>query len=151
MKSTRLAIAARPTPRVVPFAPTHARRDEELAFLPAALEIVETPPSPTGRMIAATLMIELDPTVNAADRDHQRSDLLAEQLNIARLHAALAGGDDPMADFMPPVDADPTLVNTQRALLLHQVSEALHDARLRSRRPFRSGRCCFYEGSMTVG
>jgi hemolysin D len=187
MKSTKLAIAARPAPGVVPFARPHARRDEELAFLPAALEIVETPPSPTGRLIAATIMllfcaalvwswwgtidivasatgkivpsgrtkviqpfetgvvrsiqvqdgqlvkagdvlIELDPTVNAADRDHQRSDLLAEQLNIARLHAALAGGDDPMADFRPPVDADPTLVSTQRALLLNQVSE--HQAKI---------------------
>ena len=63
---------------------------------------------------AGDVLIELDPTVNAADRDHQRSDLLAEQLNIARLHAALAGGDDPLADFRPPVDADPTLVSTQR-------------------------------------
>jgi hemolysin D len=187
MKSTRLAIAARPTRRVVPFERKHARRSQELAFLPAALEIVETPPSPTGRMIAATIMllfcaalvwswwgtidivasatgkivpsgrtkviqpfetgvvrsipvqdgqvvkagdvlIELDPTVNAADRDHQRSDLLAEQLNIARLHAALAGGDDPLTDFMPPADADPRLITTQRALLLNQVTE--HQAKI---------------------
>jgi len=163
------------------------RRRNELAFLPAALEIVETPPSPTGRAIAAILillfcaalawswwgtidivasatgkimpsgrtkviqpfetgvvrsievqdgqvvkagdlLIELDPTANAADRDHQRSDLMAEELNIARLHAALAGGDDPLADFRPPLDADPMLVNTQRALLLNQVSE--HEAKI---------------------
>jgi len=32
------------------------RRKDELAFLPAALEIVETPPSPTGRAIAFTIM-----------------------------------------------------------------------------------------------
>ena len=32
------------------------RRKDELAFLPAALEIVETPPSPTGRGIAFTIM-----------------------------------------------------------------------------------------------
>jgi hemolysin D len=32
------------------------REREELAFLPAALEIVETPPSPTGRSIGATLV-----------------------------------------------------------------------------------------------
>src|ERR1700690_1971818 len=32
------------------------RRDHELAFLPAALEIVETPPSPIGRAIGATLI-----------------------------------------------------------------------------------------------
>jgi hemolysin D len=43
--------------KVLPF-PVGARsRDrEELEFLPAALEIVETPPSPTGRAIGATLI-----------------------------------------------------------------------------------------------
>jgi predicted ATPase len=63
------------------------------------------------------------PTVSAAERDHLHSDLLAEQLNIARLRAALAGGDDPMADFKPPADADAALINTQRHLLLNQVVE----------------------------
>ena len=72
---------------------------------------------------AGDVLIELDPTVNAAERDHLRSDLLAEQLNIARLRAALAGGDDPAADFMPPADADPELIATQRQLLLNQVTE----------------------------
>ena len=33
-----------------------ARRDHELAFLPAALEIAETPPSPVGRAIGATIV-----------------------------------------------------------------------------------------------
>src|SRR4029453_14612554 len=32
------------------------RRKDELAFLPAALEIVETPPSPIGRAIALTII-----------------------------------------------------------------------------------------------
>src|SRR5262249_57486348 len=32
------------------------RRNDELAFLPAALEVVETPPSPTGRAIAVTII-----------------------------------------------------------------------------------------------
>src|SRR5438046_8312253 len=32
------------------------RRNHELAFLPAALEIVETPPSPIGRAIGATII-----------------------------------------------------------------------------------------------
>ena len=32
------------------------RREHELAFLPAALEIVETPPSPIGRAIGATIV-----------------------------------------------------------------------------------------------
>src|SRR5262249_58820330 len=41
------------------------------------------------------LLTHPDPTVNAAERDRLRDDLLAEQLNTARLRAALAGGDDP--------------------------------------------------------
>jgi len=32
------------------------RRHHELAFLPAALEIIETPPSPIGRAIGATII-----------------------------------------------------------------------------------------------
>lgn len=158
------------------------RRREELAFLPAALEIVETPPSPVGRAIgfalilmfsaalawawygtidivasatgkimpssrtkviqpfetgvvrailvqdgqavkAGEVLIELDPTANAADRDRLQSDLLAERLNIARLRAALAGGEDPLADFTPPAGAPPPLVGAQRQLLVNQVGE----------------------------
>ncbi len=72
---------------------------------------------------AGDVLIELDPTVNAAERDHLHNDLLAEQLNIARLRAALAGGDDPVADFTPPADADPALISAQRQLLLNQVTE----------------------------
>jgi hemolysin D len=175
--------------RVIPFRRTHERRGEELAFLPAALEIVETPPSPIGRTIGATIillfcaalawawwgtidivasstgkivpsgrtkviqpfetgvvrsirvqdgqavkagdvLIELDPTVNAAERDHLHNDLLAEQINIARLRAALAGGDDRVADFTPPADADPILISAQRQLLLSQVNE--HRAKIAS-------------------
>jgi membrane fusion protein, hemolysin D len=182
MKSLDPAMSANSTRRVIPIRVGHERRREELAFLPAALEIVETPPSPIGRTIAVTIaalfcaalawawwgtidivasatgkivpsartkviqpfetgvvrsirvqdgqavkagdvMIELDPTVNAAERDHLRNDLLAEQLNIARLRAALAAGDDPVADFTPPADADPALLSTQRQLLLNQVTE----------------------------
>jgi len=72
---------------------------------------------------AGDVLIELDPTVNAAERDHLHNDLLAEQLNIARLNAALAGGDDPAANFTPPANANPALVSAQRQLLLNQVTE----------------------------
>jgi hemolysin D len=72
---------------------------------------------------AGDVLIELDPTVNAAERDHLHNDLLAEQLNIARLRAVLASGDDPAAEFTPPAGADPALVRTQRQLLLNQVAE----------------------------
>src|SRR5215468_9184157 len=158
---------------VIPFPRPDGRRDRDaVAFLPAALEIIETPPSPIGRAIGLTIaalaclalawaaigridivasapgrivvggrtkvvqpfetgvvraihvqdgqavragevLIELDPTVNAAERDRLQSDLIAEQLNIARLRAAFAGGDEPLADFMPPPDAPAALVNAQ--------------------------------------
>jgi hemolysin D len=182
MKSAESTAPVKPTRRVIPLRRTNERRGEELAFLPAALEIVETPPSPIRRAIGAAIillfcaalvwawwgtidivasatgkimpsgrtkviqpfetgvvrsirvqdgqpvkagdvLIELDPTVNAADRDHLYNDLLAEQLNIARMRAALAGGEDPVADFTPPVDSDPALINAQRLLLFNQVTE----------------------------
>ena len=44
------------TKNVLPFSVTRRREQEELAFLPAALEIVETPPSPIGRAIGATIV-----------------------------------------------------------------------------------------------
>src|SRR5258705_4851299 len=175
MKSAESAKPAQ-SARVIPFRRAQARRREELAFLPAALEIVETPPSPIGRMIALTLalvfcaalawawwgtidivasatgkivpsgrvkviqpfetgvvrsirvqdgqavkagdvLIELDPTFNAAERDHLQNDLLAEQLNIARLRAALAGGADPPAGFKAPAGATPGLNGAHRAHL----------------------------------
>jgi hemolysin D len=182
MKSASPTALPAPARRVVPLPRAPARRAAELAFLPAALEIVETPPSPIRRAIAAAIilmfcaalawawwgtidivasatgkivpsgrtkvvqpfetgvvrsiqvqdgqtvragdvLIELDPTVNEAERDHLRDDLLAEQLNIARVHAALAAGDDPAADFTPPPGAAPVLVGAQRRLLLNQVIE----------------------------
>ena len=189
MRSARAARSARAVGiarlagrRVSSFRRTHAQRGEELAFLRAALEIVETPPSPIGRAIGATIiflfcvaliwasvgtldivasasgkivpsgrtkviqpfetgvvrsirvqdgqavkagdvLIELDPTVNAADRDHLYNDRLAEQLNIARLRAALAGDENSAASFAPPAEADSALVSAQRQLLLNQVAE----------------------------
>src|SRR5262245_32216537 len=182
MKSAEPATPGKAMRRVIPFRRTDERRGEELAFLPAALEIVETPPSPIGRAIGATIillfcaalvwawwgtidivasatgkivpsgrtkviqpfetgvvrsirvhdgqavkagdvLIELDPTVNAAERQHLRNTLLAERLNIARLRPALGSGDDPVADFTPPADAHPSLISTQRQLLLNQVTE----------------------------
>jgi hemolysin D len=182
MKPASSIVPATQAQIVVPLRRAPKRHGEELAFLPAALEIVETPPSPLGRKIAATIMvlfcstvlwawwgtidivasaagkvmpsgrikviqpfetgvvrsirvqdghavkagdvlIDLDPTVNAAERDHLRNDLLAEQLNIARLRAALADGSDQVNDFTPPADADPILIGTQRQLLLNQVAE----------------------------
>jgi hemolysin D len=169
---------------VVAFSDARARRrrDHELAFLPAALEIVETPPSPIGRAIGGTIiavfvlalawacigtvdivataqgkvipsgrtkiiqpfeigvvraihvhdgdtvkagqvLIELDPTINGADREHLQGDLIAAQLEVARLRAALADGPDPLADFRPPEGATPSLIATERQYLTTQTTE----------------------------
>jgi hemolysin D len=173
--------------RIVAF-PTRTRRDgDETAFLPAALEIVETPPSPVGRAIGLTIialfclasawaafgkidivasapgkiiasgrtkviqpfetgvvrainvrdgaqvkagdvLIELDPTMNLAERNHLQSDLLAAELDIARLRAALTDVDDPLPYFNPPEEASPGLIAMQRQYLLHQTAE--HRAKL---------------------
>src|SRR5438309_2590736 len=161
MKSSNAVVA-------FPDAAARRRRDHELAFLPAALEIVETPASPIGRAIGATIimvfvlasawaclgsvdivatasgkiipsgrskviqpfeigvvraicvhdgdtvkagdvLIELDPTINAAEREHLQSDLIAALLDVARLHAALADSADPLTEFQPPAGASPAL------------------------------------------
>ncbi len=159
------------------------RRDkDELAFLPAALEIVETPPSPIGRAIGVTIialfclalawaslgeidivasapgkiipsgrtkviqpfetgvvraihvhdgqsvkageiLIELDPTMNEAERNHLRSDLVSARLDAARLRAALSGSADALSEFHPPAAASPALVAMQRQFLIHQTAE----------------------------
>ena len=57
MKSVELYRPPKSPQRVVSFRRETGRRFEELAFLPAALEIVETPPSPVGRTIGATLVV----------------------------------------------------------------------------------------------
>ena len=179
IKSAKAAITA--TKKIVTFPLTRERRErDELAFLPAALEIVETPPSPIGRAIGATLivlfclaliwasfghvdivasatgkivpsgrvkliqpfetgvvraihihdgqsvkagdlLIELDPTMTAAEQEHIRSDLIAAQLDIARLRAALS--DNPEGMFQPPAGASPALVNMQRKFLAQQIDE----------------------------
>jgi hemolysin D len=158
------------------------RRLDEIAFLPAALEIVETPPSPIGRAIVFTiiaafsaalawtcigtvdivavapgkiipsgrtktiqpfetgvvraihvrdgqsvkagdLVVELDPTMNGAELGHLKSDLVAAQLDAARLRAALAGNNDPLAEFKPPQDASSELIQMHRRFLLSQTAE----------------------------
>jgi hemolysin D len=157
-------------------------RSDELAFLPAALEIVETPPSPLGRSVAFSViavfatalawacigtvdvvalapgkiipsgrtkviqpfetgvvraiqvrdgqsvksgdvLIELDTTTINAELGHLQGDLTAAQLDIARLQAAIANKDDPLAAFKPPANAPAELVEMQRGHLVSQSSE----------------------------
>ena len=157
------------------------RSRQELAFLPAALEIVETPPSPLGRTIAyvvvavfvfaiawaslgtvdivavapgkiipsgrtkvvqpfetgvvraihvrdgekvkaGDVLVELDPTMNAAELGRLKSDLMAAQLDVARLRAA-ASREDPAAAFKAPANAPSEQVQTHQRLLASQLDE----------------------------
>jgi hemolysin D len=169
--------------QIIPFPNPRDRRDkEETAFLPAALEIVETPASPVGRAIglviivlfavalawvcigevdiissshgkiipngrtkviqpfetsvvraihvrdgqavkAGDVLIELDTTVNQAEGDHMRTELIAAQLDVARLKAALGANANQPLNFQPPRGASPELVATQQRFLTDQVSE----------------------------
>jgi membrane fusion protein, hemolysin D len=154
----------------------------DTAFLPAALEIVETPPSPLGRAIGAAIiaffcialgwaiwgtvdivataqgkivpggrtkliqpfeigvvraihvrdgqpvkagdvLIELNPTMSAAELGHIRSDLIAAQLEIARTRAALSDKEDPALDFVSPSGAPSDLVEMQKQYLTSQTTE----------------------------
>jgi hemolysin D len=184
--------------RIVAFPRGPKRRDkDELAFLPAGLEIVETPASPLGRATGAVIialfclaliwaslgqvdivasapgkivstgrikiiqpfeagviraihvqdgqsvkvgdaLIELDPTINEAERDHLRGDLISAQLDTARLQAMLAEGANPLDVFHPPGDANPSQVATQKDFLLVQTTEhrsklAALDAQIRQK------------------
>jgi hemolysin D len=163
------------------------RGEHELAFLPAALEIVETPVPPLAGAIGGTIialfclaiawasfghvdivasasgkivssgrtkviqpfetgvvrairvrdgervktgdvLIELDPTMNEAERNHLQSDLISAELDVVRLTAALSEDADPVASFHPPEGASPALAATQRRFLAQQIEE--HRAKL---------------------
>jgi hemolysin D len=163
------------------------RSRDQLSFLPAALEIVETPPSPVGRAVGATIIVvftaalawaffgtvdivasaqgrivpsdrvkviqpleigvvralyvedgkqvkagdvllEIDPTINEAESRMLKRDLVATQLDIARIRAATSGESDPTKAFKPPPDAPENLVLQQERFLESQVAE--HRAKL---------------------
>jgi len=164
--------------------PDAASRRSQLEFLPAALEIMETPASPAGRAIAATIILflvvavgwsiighidivavaagkvvptgrtktvqpletgivtailvkdgdrvtagqvvmRLDQTVAAAERNHVGHDLLVSKLDVARLAALRAGldaGADPDASFAPPWEAPPAQIVRTRATMIEQAA-----------------------------
>ncbi|HTV33643.1 MAG TPA: HlyD family type I secretion periplasmic adaptor subunit [Methylocella sp.] len=158
------------------------RTRDELAFLPAALEIVETPPAPLAGAVSTSIiliflttivwaslgridivasapgkivptdrtkviqpfetsvvgaihvtdgqavkagdtLIELDQTMNEAETNHLRSDLITARLDMARLSAALAEPADPLEAFVPPPEASSAQVAAERQLLAHQAGE----------------------------
>lgn len=156
--------------------------EKEAAFYPAALEIVETPPSPAARAIAFTIMaffaiallwasfgsvdviaiaqgkivptgrtkiiqpleagviraihvhdgqkvkagevlLEIDPTINGAERDRLKQDFMHALLDIARLKASLHVNDDAITAFVPPKDATEQQISMQRVMLGNQLDE----------------------------
>jgi hemolysin D len=168
---------------LVPFPKRPLRHHNyELAFLPAALEIAETPPSPVGRAVGAAIiaifcvallwatfgkvdivaaatgkiipsgrtkliqpletgvvrairvhegqqvhagesLIELDPTMTAAEQGHVKADLIAARLDVARLQAMLSDGSDPVANFHPPAGATAAQIEMHKQFLISQNSE----------------------------
>lgn len=166
--------------------PSRTRDAHEIAFLPAALEITEAPPSPTGRAIGATIigvfsaallwacfgsvdiiasangrivpsgrtkliqafetgvvsaidvrdgqkvkagetLVELDPTMNNAEFEHLKADLLGAELEVARLRAIIAWRRQPEGDpgsaFVAPARSSAEQVETERQFLVSQTSE----------------------------
>lgn len=154
----------------------------EAAFYPAALEIVETPPSPASRIIAGTIiafflmallwasigsvdviaiapgkiiptgrtkfiqpleagviraihvrdgqkvkagdvLLEIDPTINGADRDRLRQDFIRAKLDIARLKAVSSMASDPESAFLPPAEASEAQIAMARTMLVNQQQE----------------------------
>ena len=72
---------------------------------------------------AGDVLIELDPTMSEAELGHLKSDLIAAQLDVARLRAALAQDANPIEQFQPPEGASPTLIEMHRQFLLSQSAE----------------------------
>ena len=72
---------------------------------------------------AGDVLIELDPTMTTAEQEHIRSDLIAAQLDIARLRAALSDSDDPEARFSRRRARVADLVAMQRQFLVRQTEE----------------------------
>jgi len=172
-------------PRTLQARPDWKPDDTARQFLPAALEILETPASPVGRMVAATIilffaiaiawailghvdiiatasgkivptgrtktiqpletgivsvihvqdgdrvaagqvLIELDRTVTQAERKHVAQDLVASQLDVARLVALRDGFSGTMpADLTPPAGAMEADITRARSSMKAQASEQL--------------------------
>ena len=164
--------------------PDSVARRSQLEFLPAALEIMETPASPVGRAIAATIILflvmalgwsifghidivatasgkvvptgrtktvqpletgivtailvkdgdhvsggqvvmRLDQTMAMAERNHVGHDLLASQLDVARLSAlrvATETGADLDASFASPRGASAAQIARTRAAMIEQAA-----------------------------
>lgn len=177
--------AEEPAAKIVELRPKLRGRNE-LEFLPAALEIVETPPSPLGRAVAASLtaflviaiawaclgridviataqgkvvptgrvkqvqpleagmvsainvkdgdqvkqgdiLVTIDQTASAAERDRILPELQHARLDVARLTALTAGlsGDLRPAGFAAPADITAHEVSRARANMVAQAEQQI--------------------------
>jgi hemolysin D len=64
-----------------------------------------------------------DTTISEAERDRLQQDLIATQLDGARLKASLSEADDPAADFVRLEGATPQQMDVQKAQLVNEVQE----------------------------
>ena len=88
------------------------------------------------RVKAGDVLIELDPTMTTAEQEHIRSDLIAAELDVARLRAALSDSDDPQTVFQPPAAASADLIAMQRQFLAGRLKSTVPS----SHRSIASGR-----------
>ncbi|WP_426442479.1 HlyD family type I secretion periplasmic adaptor subunit [Bradyrhizobium genosp. P] len=72
---------------------------------------------------AGEVLVELDPTITEAERDHMKSDLVSAALEVARLRAVLSGSVDANREFHPPEGASPSLIEMNRQFLISQIAE----------------------------
>lgn len=72
---------------------------------------------------AGDVLIQLDSTINTAERDRAAAELLAAQLDVARLQAALLGANDATAEMTPPAGATAAQIDTQQSFLRNQITE----------------------------
>ena len=72
---------------------------------------------------AGDVIIELDPTMSTAELGHLKSDLVATQLDVARLRAALGGPPIRLRTSMRRTAQVMTLIEMQRQFLISQITE----------------------------
>lgn len=72
---------------------------------------------------AGDVLVEIDTTISAAERDRLASDYMQSALDAARLKASLDLDGDPEKDFIPPDGASETQIEMQKTQLLNQVDE----------------------------
>lgn len=72
---------------------------------------------------AGDVLIEIDTTISAAERDRLKGDYMQAMLDSARLKAAMNLEGDPLTSFVEPKEASDAQIALQKKLLANQVDE----------------------------